>query len=99
MFNSIKVANSLYFKKVLENNYSKEEISQYDILSASAMDELTRSANNETFGTQEYEEVISCYKVFANSLLNNVIFEDKFNSILNKNSNENMHNIDVVLEK
>lgn len=72
MFNSIKVANSLYFKKVLENNYSKEEISQYDILSASAMDELTRSANNETFGTQEYEEVISCYKVFANSLLNNV---------------------------
>ena len=36
------------------------------------MDELTRSANNETFGTQEYEEVISCYKVFANSLLNNV---------------------------
>ncbi len=54
MFNSIKVANSLYFKKVLENNYSKEEISQYDILSASAMDELTRSANNETFGTQEY---------------------------------------------
>ena len=40
MFNSIKVANSLYFKKVLENNYSKEEISQYDILSASAMDEL-----------------------------------------------------------
>ena len=46
MFNSITVANSLYFKKVLENNYSKEEISQYDILSASAMDELTRSANN-----------------------------------------------------
>lgn len=69
------------------------------MITAFSMDELIRSANNETFGIKEYEEVISCYKVFSSRLLKNVVFDEKFNSILNKISSENMHNIDVLLEK
>ena len=99
MLEALNFANYLYVEQILIKKPSKTAILQYDSLSASNTDRLSNAVNTETFGTSEFEEIISCYKKFSTLLLNKNNLDSKVKEITNKVSEENLHNIDVVLNK
>lgn len=99
MLEQLKVANSLYVENILEKKLTSIEALQYDSLSATNMDMMTNNANNGNFKTEEFEQVISCYKLYSALLLKKSTLDTKTINIINKVSSDNLHNIDVVLGK
>jgi len=64
----IIMANVLYIDRVFKKNYKKDELMGFDSLAATARDNITQKANDETYGTFEFESVIKCYKKISFTL-------------------------------
>lgn len=101
MLNSLTLSNSLYMNSIFEMKpkLSKDAILQYDSLSASTLDQFVNFANTDNWDTEQYEQVISCYKKYSLELYNLSTFDKKKKFFIDKVSKENLHNIDAILDK
>ena len=85
------IAYSAYLSEVFNGEYSQEDIKITDQILGGNLDKLIVAYNSETFDSELYEEVVSCYRLLSLQLLENaqiIINNQKNWNELKKNSTE-----------
>ena len=87
------------FAELAENGISQEDATRYESVYASSFDSLTNSLNQETFGSDEYEMLLSCKTLFMKKLVEKrkMLDNQRFMSAVAKKREQVIRNLWTIL--